>query len=434
MIHIHLHSTDHKTGQYVNTTKKSSFTLSSVTNGTEPMSATTSVLGIAKDGDVTVSNYTNSTTMPGMLTTKNKTPTTEEPASTGILVMVMGEAKNYPKWNQLWSNYLVQQHVSSNSTSSLMLQSSSGVKNEKHIHHVSNNNATAQMLTHGIHSFIYASFDEPVVGSSITTTKMPNSIDMITSKTIFIPGTTWTEGRNKLAEEALRNEKKLGQTYKYWVFLDEDIDFECGVESTAAKDAQLNTMTENESFNNHDNEQRCWNRFLDFLNKDELVPPKVTTVTVKRGKPAMDLEAVSKPDAIIAAFKRQSVPYLFPYATLEVGESQFTSQKILFCVMKTCLKQSAMYIPFMNVKNHEHRKYARGFNITSYLNNLFDNYNQYLDLKHCQGPEYHESHRDDVLTASSPEELNKLIPRKNISCQVLQSRFYDWQLRVEREM
>jgi len=44
------------------------------------------------------------------------------------------------------------------------------------------------------------------------------------NETIYYPGSTWAEGRNHLLKEA----KKISKEYDYYIFLDDDVEFECG--------------------------------------------------------------------------------------------------------------------------------------------------------------------------------------------------------------
>lgn len=366
----------------------------------------------------TIKHYENSSTPP----------CSEDHA--GILIMVMGEKSKYAKWNSLWNNYLESRRKAEDRPYESALQDVGMTKTN-----VSSSSSAPQAFskncTRQSSSFIYASYDDIITTNNTNSSTAAMDL-MMSSRTIFIPGTTWTEGRNKLAQEALTNEKIRKQTYKYWVFLDDDIDFICK-KGTFGRGGQMIAGFENTSETTSG--QYCWNMFLNFLDSDnDLVPKKVTTVTLKRGRHDKHFTAASKPDAIVAAFKRQSLPYILPYATLQSGESQFNSQKVVFCVMKTCLKQSAMYVPYIHVKNNEHREYPRGFNLSSFVSTVGYNYNEYLNLQHCSRiPEYHENGNVDVLTTQIAQDLDKMIPSMNSSCDTLRSRFYDWQRSLEDE-
>lgn len=109
---------------------------------------------------------------------------------------------------------------------------------------------------------------------------------------------------------------------------------------------------------------KCWQKIFNFISSDQ-VPEKVSTVALARhetGPPGF--VGVSNADAMFAAFKREHVPYLLPYATIREGGSEWTSQAALFCVMQTCMKSSVLYIPYVGGINEAHREYTRGLNIT----------------------------------------------------------------------
>lgn len=73
-------------------------------------------------------------------------------------------------------------------------------------------------------SFIYASFDIQI-SQEQNATYMEDATFPFRAK--FIPGTTWTQGRNMLAKEAVRLEKKRGKKFSHWSFMDDNIDAKC---------------------------------------------------------------------------------------------------------------------------------------------------------------------------------------------------------------
>eukprot|EP01102_Stenamoeba_stenopodia_P011870 TRINITY_DN3677_c0_g1_i1.p1 TRINITY_DN3677_c0_g1~~TRINITY_DN3677_c0_g1_i1.p1 ORF type:complete len:784 (-),score=148.31 TRINITY_DN3677_c0_g1_i1:105-2456(-) len=69
-----------------------------------------------------------------------------------------------------------------------------------------------------------------------TLAKVPSDSDVIiiswqwrstNNRTIWYPGSTWTEGRNRLYQEALEVEKYRGYKYRFMVFTDDDFQIEC---------------------------------------------------------------------------------------------------------------------------------------------------------------------------------------------------------------
>lgn len=164
---------------------------------------------------------------------------------------------------------------------------------------------------------------------------------------------------------------------------------------------------------------------MHILKNRTLVPQKVTTVTLPR-RLKRPYSVASNADAMVAAFKREYVPYLLPYANLRKGESQWTSQAVLFCVMWNCFKQSTYFAPNIHALNTAHRPYTRGGNVTSYQAATAYNYDQYMPLHSRCDEQQHFDQRSDVIKAPSLKELEALIPSMNSSCEVLKRRFFDW--------
>jgi len=75
---------------------------------------------------------------------------------------------------------------------------------------------------------VYASYDQKVANTSKFHREKVDSVqdgEFVDFDTIYIKGTTWTQGRNLLAAEALRKEKLHGKTFDYWYFIDDDVSF-----------------------------------------------------------------------------------------------------------------------------------------------------------------------------------------------------------------
>jgi len=98
-----------------------------------------------------------------------------------------------------------------------------------------------------------------------------------------------------------------GKEYSYWLFLDDDVEIKCNPQ-VANNKAPLSL-------------RECWQKVFNFISSDE-VPEKVSTIAVLRNRAALNNSgsvAFSNADAMFAAFKRERVPYLLPYATLQEG-------------------------------------------------------------------------------------------------------------------
>jgi hypothetical protein len=332
--------------------------------------------------------------------------------SVDIIIMVMGEARNFQRWHDLWNNYLTHE------PEPVVLGN-----NYSEYSHIIAPTPDASKL-----SFVYASYDKPVTAryNETNSTSDFNSYMVIshskTTRTIYMPGSTWTQARNKLAEEALLDERRRGRKYDYWVFLDDDVEFHCrkregGVLFDKKQKIEIG--------------QICWNRFLDFLNFDELIPQKATLLTVKMGRKSNFLTnygAVSNADPFVTAFKRDSLQYHLPYATLREGMSEHNSAYVQYCLMFTCMKQSALYIPHICGKNNDHRPYTRGFNTSEIAEAAVQNYGPYLNMQHCDNIEYYV--KRVFIRAPDALGLDLQIPSKNETCDSVKYRFYDWEAKV----
>ncbi len=212
-------------------------------------------------------------------------------------------------------------------------------------------------------------------------------------QTAFIPHTTWTQGRNLLAAEALRMEKRRGKEFDYWLFLDDDVDLQCDIRR--------------EDSNKLLGEGSCWQKAFNYIGSDN-VPENVSTISVA-GRVPEGFEALSNADAMFAAFKRSHVPYLLPYVTLPEGGSQWTSQCALFCIMETCAPNSVVYIPYVKEgSNGAHREYVRGLNIPEIRSVIANNYHdKEADFYPCpRGPKQIFNGAGFVGVFETAKELN----------------------------
>jgi hypothetical protein len=281
-------------------------------------------------------------------------------------------------------------------------------------------------------SFVYASFDfkieEDVLSGGAAgcllegdneKQEQKNHFDC---KTIYIPNTTWTEGRNLLAEEAVRQERENGYEYKYWIFADDDLTAHC--DST-------NCTVGNDR---HNQNICCWSRVLSFFEGDD-IPDRVTSISASAQLRNKFL-AVSNVDAMFQAFKREYIPYVMPYATLPKNASQWTSQAALFCVFQTCFRSSVMYIPNVKMNNTEHRTYARGMDMTLIKDVIAKNYHDSAaGFFPCADIGHNQINQNFQPTAMfrTAEELNQVIPpHSNLTkCKSLIERYNSWEKMIK---
>ena len=277
---------------------------------------------------------------------------------------------------------------------------------------------------HRLHSikgqltFIYASFDKEIL-----LTKDELELDF-NYDTLFVPNTTWTEGRTMLGEEALGKEKARKKEFDYWLFADDDVDFTC--------------LENEESRSFFGDEENCWQRVFDFIARDD-IPAKASAIVprlsaasaiVPRLSAAVEsMAAMSTYDALFNAFKREYVQYLQPYPKLPKGFSEWTSQAALFCLLKTCMPGSAVLLPFMEVHNSGHREYTRGLNDTEIQIVIRYNYDEdEMNFHPCPKPFKTDQNQDFIHGFQSLSELNDNMQTSDITqCDAMKKRFQQWQ-------
>jgi hypothetical protein len=380
-----------------------------------------------------------------------------------ILFIVMGEAKYFSSWYE-W----------------LLLPPSP---------RSSSVNIIQQMSNTWTVTLLYGSFDEPIQNDC------NSNLHDNYCHARYIPNTTWTQGRNQLAAEALRLERgsrrrdKEQPLFDYWVFADEDIEIGCSTSTTRQNRTTTSTQRRNhtsstttqEAYDDEDNPRVCWHRFVQFLASPDRVPSRATTISIhyldrwtstrneRLSSTSNDgedhghhttytqLYGVSTQDPMLAAFPRRFVPYLLPYATLEPGVSEWASQAIVMCIMKTCFPSSALYVPQLSLFNRQHRTYLRGnFSTATILSTLSQNH--YYDTNHdddehdddsfwasiCAAPDLigvkSRPDQDKIGPFGSPEEFDAMVPPFRFMnddddddaprCAFLSDRFSKWEQSV----
>lgn len=150
---------------------------------------------------------------------------------------------------------------------------------------------------------------------------------------VFAPGTTWTEGRNRLLVEALARETR----YLYYIFLDDDVTFERG----------------------------GWREFEQALLTYE---PAVASPYypwyegMNRTDHSRHAHQMFWFDAMFNAFHRDVVEdgILLPYVTRFDSESWWYSQAILIHMMHNLYSGNALQINDVWVRNEKHDEYPKG--------------------------------------------------------------------------
>jgi len=162
----------------------------------------------------------------------------------------------------------------------------------------------------------------------------------------YYPQSTWTQGRNRLYELALRQERLRGKEYDYMIFADDDIEL-----TSKAKNV-TNPIDEWYSFLRETQPAVGIGRFRQVgWERDRLV-------------------SVCNFDAVLNAFHRDVVPVLLPYTERSDGVSWWMSQLILERKACAIYNGHILRLPTLRVSNQKHRPYARGSMMDIGLNML----------------------------------------------------------------
>ncbi len=233
----------------------------------------------------------------------------------------------------------------------------------------------------------------------------------------FIPDTTWTEGRNLLAGEVIRKEVRRNKKYDYWLFLDDDVEADCSEGGWA----MVETLGKGS----------CWENIFNFISSDQ-VPENASTIALPLREGQRGFAGFSTTDSMFAAFKRDRVPYLLPYTMLREDSSQWTSQAAMFCIMRTCMKSSAVFVPYVSGSSPLFREYSyvRGRELNQIRETIEENFHDEkagfypcMDYK----PSHAKPYAHGTGTFKTADELNANIPPPDLElCEPMRARFDRW--------
>lgn len=352
---------------------------------------------------------------------------------TDILFIVMGEHQYF----QRWYNRLRDDDDDNDGDSS-----KNNKKNSNKNNHAYDDRRSGAARNAISTTLMYGSYDVPVSanttniscsfyshhaskGGGVTSSSFPPRPrqGLAHCQTHYIPKTTWTQGRNQLAKEAILLEHKRGKKFDFWAFSDEDVALSCGQHNSTLDDART-----------------CWQTFLRFLGgQPEELPPKATTVSLQKQTSTNKYKdswiGVSTTDAMINAFRRDFVPFVLPYATLQRGDSEWLSQGVVFCIMMTCAPSSVLFVPNMNIYNPMHRAYirktVRAPQITLAVRENYDLRYQNMNIsQHCETYKYTQE-QELIGPFSSARDFNAHVPTPkttaNDYCGPLANRFSDFE-------
>ena len=148
---------------------------------------------------------------------------------------------------------------------------------------------------------------------------------------VFMPNSTWTTGRNKLREQALKLKKK----YDYYIFLDQDVVF-------------LNGKT----FDDFEQLLVTYKPHVAVPNFNAYKYPKIGNINT-----------TLRFDGLYNAFSEKvfTSPEIFPYITTFDDTNWFASQ---YCMICSCLIHNIDVLVFhdITVKNTQHGSYPKNKN------------------------------------------------------------------------
>jgi hypothetical protein len=343
--------------------------------------------------------------------------------SKSIIFAVMGEAKQY----SYWCTTIKKAAAAAATTSAASIDSRKKVT-----------------ITKPVITFLYGSFDETVVatnndddvddgfgfgvdgngnGTASSRTPQQQTLNYFGGcHSVYLPNTTWTTGRNLLAEEIWwmeqqhqhRKQQQQQQSsssslsssssssssfvYDFWVFADDDIKVSSRIgheNSNGERNRRANTTATTTAVDD-DGTWKSWRTFFDYLllshssddggsgsgdnSINNGMPAHATQATIPAQAyisklfPTAGHYSATTADAMLMAVRRQYVPYILPYVTLRNKESQWHSQACLFCIMKRCFQSSVAFHPTLIIRNSVHRGYARGINKTLILSTMQRNF------------------------------------------------------------
>ncbi|MGD9015959.1 MAG: hypothetical protein PVH30_01155 [Desulfobacterales bacterium] len=131
---------------------------------------------------------------------------------------------------------------------------------------------------------------------------------------VFLPGSSWCEGRNRLLREALERRDASGMDYLYYIFLDDD----CEVVEDVSLARRLNIPLTGNPFRTFEAFLIDWEPAIGYTRYDwqHVEPDKPVNLGYNF-------------DALFNAYHRESISFLLPYYTGFDAESWLYSQHII---------------------------------------------------------------------------------------------------------
>ena len=131
---------------------------------------------------------------------------------------------------------------------------------------------------------------------------------------LYLPGSSWNEGRNRLLWEARERVRATGNDYLYYIFMDDD----CVVREDAALARQLDIPLTGNPFRTFERFLLEWEPALGYTRYDWQHYQKGCAVNLGHNI-----------DGLFSAFHRESLSFLLPYYTGFDSESWLYSQHLI---------------------------------------------------------------------------------------------------------
>jgi hypothetical protein len=170
--------------------------------------------------------------------------------------------------------------------------------------------------------------------------------------------TTWTTGRNILAQTAYKKEIFNKNKYKFWTFIDADVMLYC--------------ITDNDSTSNKYNiDDSCFPRYTQFVNDADqpivvlLGYGSTPFLESHLDKYAKAVTKVQSFDAIVNTFRRDTIDIVLPYIPDLDSNTWWSSQGILWHFIQCFYPNFATAPASIFIENPDHSNYpknARSFN------------------------------------------------------------------------
>ncbi len=162
--------------------------------------------------------------------------------------------------------------------------------------------------------------------------------------TVFLPGSSWNEGRNRLLWEARQRAQRTGNDYRYYIFLDED----CRVREDAELAQRLKIALAGNPFRTFEQFLLEWEPAVGYTRYD--------WQHFEDGRP---VNLGHNIDALFNAFHRETLDVLLPYYTGFDSESWLYSQHIVNHLASLFFHPHRIQCNLVCTENARRRGYAQ---------------------------------------------------------------------------